>query len=136
MRFGELRSAQPVAAAVRHEQQLARAREQRRGACVQPLVGAFAQEKRLARPHDPQVARVVRRREREQRFVRAQELLRFGEPQRLLEPRELLHDGEGFGERGGVALRALEIIQRELDVTMALCGLRSVREANRSVLRG
>jgi L-lactate dehydrogenase (cytochrome) len=39
-----------------------------------------------------------------------------------------------MGEAG--VLRALEIIQRELDVTMALCGLRSVREANRSILRG
>ena len=39
-----------------------------------------------------------------------------------------------MGEAG--VLRALEIIQRELDVTMALCGLRGVREANRSVLRG
>jgi L-lactate dehydrogenase (cytochrome) len=38
-----------------------------------------------------------------------------------------------MGEAG--VMRALEIIQRELDVTMALCGLRSVREANRSVLR-
>ncbi len=43
----------------------------------------------------------------------------------------------GLGAMGeaGVA-RALEIIQRELDVTMALCGLRDVREANRSILRG
>jgi L-lactate dehydrogenase (cytochrome) len=42
----------------------------------------------------------------------------------------------GLGAMGeaGVA-RALEIIQRELDVTMALCGLRSVREANPSILR-
>jgi L-lactate dehydrogenase (cytochrome) len=39
-----------------------------------------------------------------------------------------------MGEAG--VMRALEIIQRELDVTMALCGLRSVREANRSILRG
>ena len=41
----------------------------------------------------------------------------------------------GLGAMGeaGVA-RALEIIQRELDVTMALCGVRSVREANRAVL--
>jgi len=38
-----------------------------------------------------------------------------------------------MGEAG--VMRALEIIQRELDVTMALCGLSSVREANRSVLR-
>ena len=42
----------------------------------------------------------------------------------------------GLGAMGeaGVA-RALDIIQRELDVTLALCGLRSVREANRSILR-
>ena len=42
----------------------------------------------------------------------------------------------GLGAMGeaGVA-RALEIIQRELDVTVALCGLRSVREANPSILR-
>jgi L-lactate dehydrogenase (cytochrome) len=39
-----------------------------------------------------------------------------------------------MGEAG--VMRALEIIQRELDVTMALCGLRGVREANRSILRG
>ena len=41
----------------------------------------------------------------------------------------------GLGAMGepGVT-RALEIIQRELDVTMALCGLRDVREANRSIL--
>jgi L-lactate dehydrogenase (cytochrome) len=41
----------------------------------------------------------------------------------------------GLGAMGeaGVA-RALEIIQRELDVTMALCGVRSVREANRAIL--
>jgi len=42
----------------------------------------------------------------------------------------------GLGAMGepGVT-RALEIIQRELDVTMALCGLRNVREASRSILR-
>jgi L-lactate dehydrogenase (cytochrome) len=42
----------------------------------------------------------------------------------------------GLGAMGepGVT-RALEIIQGELDVTMALCGLRDVREANRSILR-
>jgi L-lactate dehydrogenase (cytochrome) len=42
----------------------------------------------------------------------------------------------GLGAMGepGVTC-ALEIIQRELDVTMALCGLRDVREANRSILR-
>ena len=43
----------------------------------------------------------------------------------------------GLGAMGEAGVtRALEIIQRELDVTMALCGLRSVREANRSILRG
>jgi L-lactate dehydrogenase (cytochrome) len=42
----------------------------------------------------------------------------------------------GLGAMGeaGVTL-ALDIIQRELDVTMALCGLRDVREANPSILR-
>jgi L-lactate dehydrogenase (cytochrome) len=41
----------------------------------------------------------------------------------------------GLGAMGEAGVtRALEIIQRELDVTMALCGLRSVREANRSIL--
>jgi L-lactate dehydrogenase (cytochrome) len=38
-----------------------------------------------------------------------------------------------MGEAGVTC--ALEIIQRELDVTMALCGLRNVKEANRSILR-
>jgi L-lactate dehydrogenase (cytochrome) len=43
----------------------------------------------------------------------------------------------GLGAMGEAGVtRALEIIQRELDVTMALCGLRNVREANRSMLRG
>ena len=43
----------------------------------------------------------------------------------------------GLGAMGEAGVtRALEIIQRELDVTMALCGLRSVREANRAILRG
>ena len=42
----------------------------------------------------------------------------------------------GLGAMGEAGVtRALEIIQRELDVTMALCGLRDVREANRSILR-
>ena len=42
----------------------------------------------------------------------------------------------GLGAMGEAGVsRALEIIQRELDVTMALCGLRSVREANPSILR-
>jgi len=42
----------------------------------------------------------------------------------------------GLGAMGeaGVA-RALEIIQRELDVTMALCGIRGVHEAGRSIVR-
>jgi 4-hydroxymandelate oxidase len=41
----------------------------------------------------------------------------------------------GLGAMGEAGVtRALEIIQRELDVTMALCGLRDVREANRSIL--
>ena len=42
----------------------------------------------------------------------------------------------GLGAMGEAGVtRALEIIQRELDVTMALCGLREVRDANRSILR-
>jgi len=42
----------------------------------------------------------------------------------------------GLGAMGEAGVTcALEIIQRELDVTMALCGLRGVREANRSILR-
>ncbi|HJY75302.1 MAG TPA: alpha-hydroxy acid oxidase [Burkholderiales bacterium] len=42
----------------------------------------------------------------------------------------------GLGAMGEAGVtRALEIIQRELDVTMALCGLRGVREANRAILR-
>ena len=42
----------------------------------------------------------------------------------------------GLGAMGeaGVA-RALEIIQKELDVTMALCGVRDVKDVNRSILR-
>jgi L-lactate dehydrogenase (cytochrome) len=43
----------------------------------------------------------------------------------------------GLGAMGEAGVsRALEIIQRELDVSMALCGLRSVQEANRSILYG
>jgi len=43
----------------------------------------------------------------------------------------------GLGAMGEAGVtRALEIIQGELDVTMALCGLRSLREANRSILHG
>jgi L-lactate dehydrogenase (cytochrome) len=42
----------------------------------------------------------------------------------------------GLGAMGEAGVtRALEIIRAELDVTMALCGLRSVREANPSILR-
>ena len=41
----------------------------------------------------------------------------------------------GLGAMGEAGVtRALEIIQRELDVTMALCGLRDVRQADRSIL--
>jgi L-lactate dehydrogenase (cytochrome) len=38
-----------------------------------------------------------------------------------------------MGEKG--VTTALELIQRELDVTMALCGLRNVREASPAILR-
>jgi L-lactate dehydrogenase (cytochrome) len=38
-----------------------------------------------------------------------------------------------LGERGVAA--ALELIEKELDVTMALCGLRDVREASPAILR-
>ena len=42
----------------------------------------------------------------------------------------------GLGAMGEAGVtRALEIIEKELDVTMALCGLRDVKEANRSILR-
>jgi len=43
----------------------------------------------------------------------------------------------GLGAMGeaGVA-KTLEIIQKELDVTMALCGLRDVRDASPAILRG
>jgi L-lactate dehydrogenase (cytochrome) len=42
----------------------------------------------------------------------------------------------GLGAMGEAGVtRALEIIASELDVTMALCGVRSVRELNRSILR-
>ena len=43
----------------------------------------------------------------------------------------------GLGAMGeaGVA-KALEIIQKELDVTMALCGLRDVKDASPKILRG
>src|SRR3982750_2154451 len=39
-----------------------------------------------------------------------------------------------MGEAG--VLRALEIIHNELDVTMALCGIRDVRDASPAILRG
>jgi L-lactate dehydrogenase (cytochrome) len=42
----------------------------------------------------------------------------------------------GLGAMGEAGVtRALEIIASELDVTMALCGVRNVRELNRSILR-
>ena len=42
----------------------------------------------------------------------------------------------GLGAMGEAGVtRALEIIEKELDVTMALCGLRDVKEASRSILR-
>jgi L-lactate dehydrogenase (cytochrome) len=37
-----------------------------------------------------------------------------------------------MGEAG--VARALEIIRKELDVTMALCGLRDVRQVNGDIL--
>jgi L-lactate dehydrogenase (cytochrome) len=39
----------------------------------------------------------------------------------------------GAGGQAGVA-RANEILQKELDVTMALCGVKSVAEINRDAL--
>jgi L-lactate dehydrogenase (cytochrome) len=42
----------------------------------------------------------------------------------------------GLGAMGEAGVRqVLEIIQRELDVSMALCGMRELREANPSILR-
>jgi L-lactate dehydrogenase (cytochrome) len=41
--------------------------------------------------------------------------------------------GLGAGGRGGVA-RVLEIIRRELDITMALCGKRDIRDVDPSIL--
>jgi L-lactate dehydrogenase (cytochrome) len=38
-----------------------------------------------------------------------------------------------MGEAG--VTRALELIRAELDVTMALCGLRDVKDANPAILR-
>jgi L-lactate dehydrogenase (cytochrome) len=43
----------------------------------------------------------------------------------------------GLGAMGEAGVsRALEIIQKELDVTMALCGVRDVKDASRAILRG
>ena len=43
----------------------------------------------------------------------------------------------GLGAMGEAGVtRALEIIQKELDVTMALCGLRDVKDASHALLRG
>ncbi len=47
--------------------------------------------------------------------------------------RAFLYGLGAMGEAG--VTRVLEIIQRELDVTMALCGLRDVRDASPSILR-
>jgi len=41
--------------------------------------------------------------------------------------------GLGAGGQAGVA-RAIEILHKELDVTMALCGVKSIAEVNRDVL--
>jgi L-lactate dehydrogenase (cytochrome) len=41
--------------------------------------------------------------------------------------------GLGAGGKAGVA-KAIEILAKELDVTMALCGVKSVREIDRSVI--
>jgi len=43
----------------------------------------------------------------------------------------------GLGAMGEAGVtKTLEILQKELDVTMALCGLRDVKDANPSILRG
>lgn len=47
--------------------------------------------------------------------------------------RAFLYGLGAMGEAG--VTRVLEILQRELDVSMALCGLREVREADSSILR-
>jgi L-lactate dehydrogenase (cytochrome) len=39
-----------------------------------------------------------------------------------------------MGEAG--VTKVLEILQKELDVTMALCGLRDVKDASPAILRG
>ncbi|MGZ5814520.1 MAG: alpha-hydroxy-acid oxidizing protein, partial [Xanthobacteraceae bacterium] len=41
--------------------------------------------------------------------------------------------GLGAGGEAGVA-RAIDILAKELDVTMALCGVRSVRDIDRRVI--
>ena len=41
--------------------------------------------------------------------------------------------GLGAGGQAGVA-RAIEILGKELDVTMALCGVKSIADINRDVL--
>ena len=41
--------------------------------------------------------------------------------------------GLGAGGEAGVAA-AIDILARELDVTMALCGVKSVRDIDRSVI--
>jgi L-lactate dehydrogenase (cytochrome) len=42
----------------------------------------------------------------------------------------------GLGARGEAGVRqALDVIQKELDVTMALTGTRDVKDANRGILR-
>jgi L-lactate dehydrogenase (cytochrome) len=41
--------------------------------------------------------------------------------------------GLGAGGEAGVA-KAIEVLGKELDVTMALCGVKSVRDIDRSVL--
>jgi L-lactate dehydrogenase (cytochrome) len=43
----------------------------------------------------------------------------------------------GLGAMGGAGVtKVLEILQKELDVTMALCGLRDVKDASPAILRG
>jgi L-lactate dehydrogenase (cytochrome) len=43
----------------------------------------------------------------------------------------------GLGAMGEAGVtRSLEVMQKELDVTMALCGIRDVKDANPSILRG
>ena len=42
----------------------------------------------------------------------------------------------GLGAMGEAGVtRALEVIEKELDVTLALCGLRDVKDASRAILR-